>query len=126
MAKINVPQSAVSLWRQVLHGPVSVPQWEINHRGGDVRTLLDMDLIIAKADSHPQFTVDLRDRQLRLNEQQIKTLIALSYCGMCREDFLAWARIEKVESPLSVIKSLTDLDVVSVTNKNGLVTFLLR
>ncbi|OGD73524.1 hypothetical protein A3K29_05375 [Candidatus Collierbacteria bacterium RIFOXYB2_FULL_46_14] len=126
LTKISVPQHAASLWRQVLQGPVSVPQWEINHRAGDVRTLLDMGLIVAKAEAYPQFTVELLDQRLRLNEQQIKTLIALSFCGMCREDFLAWARIERIDNPLTIIKSLTDLDVVEVTTRNGLMTFLLR
>lgn len=121
-----MPKSAVSLWRQVLQGPVSVPQWEVNNRAGDVRTLLDLDLIDVVANSYPQLMVDLRDQQLRLNEQQTKTLIALSYCGMCHEDFLAWAHIEKIENPLTVIESLTDLDVVEVTIRKGLETFLLR
>ncbi|KKT29280.1 MAG: hypothetical protein UW16_C0031G0002 [Microgenomates group bacterium GW2011_GWC1_44_10] len=126
LTKIKVPQESAALWRQVLQSPITVPQWEVFHRYNDVRALLVLDLITVRTGSYPQSEIDLVDKTLRLNEKQVKVLIGLSSYGMCRENFLAWARIMKIEDPLPVIKSLTDLDIVVVTTRNGLVTFLLR
>lgn len=124
--KVSVPQTAVALWRQVLQGPVMVPQWEVNRRGSDVRALLDLDLITVKAGSYPMCVVDLRDTSLRLNKDQVTVLVGLSSCGMCRADFVVWAGLAKVEKPLDVLKSLVELNVVEITTKNGLVRFELR
>jgi len=124
--KLSIPQMAVPLWRQVLRSSVSVPQWETNRRDSDVRALLDLDLITVKMGSYPMCVVDLTDASRRLNKDQVKVLVGLSSCGMCRADFVAWAGLAGVEKPLDVLKSLTDLDVVVVTPKNGLVSFLLR
>ena len=126
MAKISISQDAVPLWRQVLRSSVSVPQWEVNRRGSDVRALLDLDLITVSMGSYPMCVVDLRDTSLRLNKDQVKVLVGLSSCGMCREDFVVWAGLSGVEKPLDVLKSLMDLDVVMVTKKGDLVRFELR
>jgi len=124
--KICIPQDAVSLWRQVLTSSVSLTWWEVNRRNGDVRVLLDLDLITVESGSSPTCVVDLRDTSLRLNKDQVKVLVGLSSCGMCRADFVAWAGLAGVEKPLDVLKSLMDLNVVEMTTKKGLVTFLLR
>jgi len=124
--KICIPQDAVPLWRQVLMSSVSLTWWEANRRNGDVRVLLDLDLITVESGSSPTCVVDLRDTSLRLNKDQVKVLVGLSSCGMCRADFVAWAGLAGVEKPLDVLKSLMDLNVVEMTTKKGLVTFLLR
>jgi len=124
--KICIPQDAVPLWRQVLMSSVSLTWWEVNRRNGDVRVLLDLDLITVESGSSPTCVVDLRDTSLRLNKDQVKVLVGLSSCGMCRADFVAWAGLAGVEKPLDVLKSLMDLNVVEMTTKKGLVTFLLR
>ncbi|PIZ24668.1 hypothetical protein COY48_01690 [Candidatus Collierbacteria bacterium CG_4_10_14_0_8_um_filter_43_86] len=126
MNKICIPQDAVPLWRQVLMSSVSLTWWEANRRNGDVRVLLDLDLITVESGSSPTCVVDLRDTSLRLNKDQVKVLVGLSSCGMCRADFVAWAGLAGVEKPLDVLKSLMDLNVVEMTTKKGLVTFLLR
>ncbi|PJB47487.1 hypothetical protein CO104_03530 [Candidatus Collierbacteria bacterium CG_4_9_14_3_um_filter_43_16] len=126
MNKICIPQDAVPLWRQVLMSSVSLTWWEVNRRNGDVRVLLDLDLITVESGSSPTCVVDLRDTSLRLNKDQVKVLVGLSSCGMCRADFVAWAGLAGVEKPLDVLKSLMDLNVVEMTTKKGLVTFLLR
>jgi hypothetical protein len=67
------------------------------------------------------------ERPISASKQvQAEVLVGLSTCGMSREDFVEWAKLKGIANPLSVAKSLLDLDVIVLSTKDGIPSFFLR
>lgn len=128
MAKVTVSKKAVALWRQVLAGPVSVPEWEVRKWDGDVKELVGAGLVKVTDGVWPQFVLTLVDPSMTLTVAQIELLTAIAAFegDFHGTDLMDWAINKGYAGFAKTLYGLIDLGVIERVEKDGLLVYRLN